>query len=120
MKVLIRKSKTDQIGKGRIKPIIRGTDCCPVEAVQSWLRVSGITEGYLFRQVSNDDKLLPSSNNPEKTDLSGQMVALIVKKYAQCIGLDESLYSGHSLRRGFITSGVRKGKRIEKLIVITH
>jgi len=47
MDVRVRKSKTDQTGQGFIKPIIRGRDHCPVQAVQEWLSASGITEGLL-------------------------------------------------------------------------
>ncbi len=119
MKVLIRKSKTDQLGKGRVKPIIRGDQYCPIAALQEWLKAANITEGFVFRGI-NGSFLRPSHNDPKKPDLSAQVVALIVKKYAVKLGLDPACFAGHSLRRGFITSGVRKGKRIEKLIAITH
>ena len=120
MRVFIRKSKTDQVGKGRVKPILRGGDHCPVTAVQNWLAASGITEGFIFRRMDCSDTLRPSHNDPAKPDLSSQTVALIVKKYVAKIDLNPDLFAGHSLRRGFITSGLRAGKRIEKLIAVTH
>ncbi len=120
MKIFIRKSKTDQIGKGRKKPIIRGEYYCPVQAVHDWLEAAEITEGFIFRRIDKSGQLRPSHNDPKKPDLTAQMVALIVKKYAVQIGLNPDFFAGHSLRRGFITSGVRKGKKLEKLIEVTH
>ena len=64
--------------------------------------------------------IIRSHNDPKKPDLSAQVVALVVKKYVAKLGLDPDYFAGHSLRRGFITSGVRKGRRIEKLIAVTH
>jgi hypothetical protein len=40
----------------------------------------------------------------------------VVKAYAARAGLDEKLFSGHSLRSGFLTSGARSGKSIFKMM----
>jgi integrase len=37
-------------------------------------------------------------------------VALIVKAHAKRLGLDPTLYAGHSLRAGFATSAAKAGK----------
>ena len=47
--------------------------------------------------------------------LSPQSVAMIIKEYAHKVGLDSSRYSGHSLRRGFLTSAARNGANIFKM-----
>jgi len=45
MRVAIRRSKTDQEGKGEVIAIVRGSVNCPVKAVKNWLQAISITEG---------------------------------------------------------------------------
>src|ERR1700730_10215640 len=45
MRVAIRRSKTDQEGKGEVIAIVRGAVNCPVKAVKNWLQATSITEG---------------------------------------------------------------------------
>ena len=52
MRVAIRRSKTDQEGKGEIIAIVRSSVNCPVKAVKNWLQATSITEGSLFRSVT--------------------------------------------------------------------
>ena len=118
MDVFIRKSKTDQTGEGATKPIIRGESHCPVEAVQHWLRSADLTEGYLFRRITKSGLVWPAADS-EKPELSAQSVALIVKKYAQLIGLDATKFAGHSLRHGFNTSAFQNGASIEKVMSVS-
>ncbi len=40
---------------------------------------------------------------------------MIVKNYARKVGLDSTRYSGHSLRRGFLTSAARNRANIFKM-----
>jgi site-specific recombinase XerD len=47
--------------------------------------------------------------------LTDQAVAEIVKRYAERLGLDLTLFSGHSLRAGFLTSAAERGASIFKL-----
>ena len=54
-------------------------------------------------------------DKPGVARLSAQSVAMIVKIYARKVGLDSSLYSGHSLRRGFLTSAARNRASIFKM-----
>lgn len=119
MAIMIRKSKTDQVGEGKPKPILRGESYCPVAALQFWLRAADIASGYVFRQIKKGGRVY-SNNDPEKPDLSDRMVANIVKKYADMIGLDSTLYSGHSLRRGFITSALLAGASIAKTMEVSQ
>ncbi|HEY0420777.1 MAG TPA: integrase, partial [Acetobacteraceae bacterium] len=51
MKVLIRRSKTDQEGEGHELAIHRGRGkgTCPVAALDAWLKAAGIASGPIFR-----------------------------------------------------------------------
>ena len=101
--ILVRRSKTDQIGKGRIVSIPQvGGRLCPVAALEEWLRVSGIAGGPLFRPVAK-------SGRAAERRMSAGAVARIVKKRTWAVGCDPSRYSGHSLRAGFATEAARCG-----------
>jgi integrase len=90
-RVLIRRSKTDQEGRGETIAIVRGHRTCPVKAVKAWLSAAGITEGPLFRPVAKGGRL----SNRRLTDKS---VCDIVKTYAGRLGLNAPEFSAHSLR----------------------
>ena len=72
--VTLRKSKTDQEGKGRRLGIPFGSSeaTCPVRAVQAWLETARIVEGAVFRPLDRFQRVQP-------TRLSAERVALIVK-----------------------------------------
>ncbi len=114
MTVQIRQSKTDQEGKGQVKTIGNGShhDLCAVRATKKWLEKSGIKNGSIFRGIKKGGKI-----NTER--LTGQSVALIVKKYIQNIGLDPSLFAGHSLRSGLVTAAKEAGLSTEDIMIIT-
>ena len=50
---------------------------------------------------------------------SDKTVATIIKKRAELAGLDPSMFSGHSLRSGFITEGGRQGKNISDIMAMS-
>lgn len=99
----LRRSKTDQDGRGRkvAIPFARGA-VCPVIALQEWLDASGITEGPIFRPVNRHGVIADVA-------LSAQAVALVVKERAKAVGLDPERYAGHSLRAGLVTSAAQLG-----------
>ncbi len=105
----LRRSKTDQIGIGRkiAIPYGRGSECA-VKALSFWLTHSQIREGAVFRSVSK-----ASSINEAR--LSAQSISLILKKYADLLGMNIRLVSGHSLRSGFATSAVHAGAEVHKI-----
>jgi integrase len=76
---------------------------CPVRAVHDWIDLSYLTEGPLFRPINRFGKILPSR-------LTGQSVALIVKRWALEAGFDPALFAGHSLRSGLATAAAKAGK----------
>jgi integrase len=99
--LVLRRSKTDQLGEGRkiAIPFARSS-ACPVKALSNWLDHAGIQSGPLFRFVKKGGDIGVGA-------LSAQSVAVIVKEYAAKAGLDAQLYSGHSLRAGLITSAAK-------------
>lgn len=105
----LRRSKTDQEGQGReiAIPRVRGRHC-PCRSLMTWIEASGITCGALFRQVNRFDQLLPQR-------LSAQSVALIVKRRAVGAGFDPEMFSGHSLRAGFVTNAANGGASSESI-----
>ena len=86
----VRRSKTDQEGRGVYIGVHRGTRICPVAALEAWVGVRGERGTTLFR-------------------IDGADVALIVKASVDLIGLDAKLFSGHSLRAGMVTEARRRG-----------
>jgi len=102
--ITIRKSKTDQEGRGRRVgiPIGKHSETCPVIALQAWIQSSEISDGPLFRPIDRHGRL-------RRARLTDHAAALIVKAAAKRAGLDSRLYSGHSLRSGFATSASRAG-----------
>ena len=101
--VHLRRSKTDQDGRGRkiAIPFARGA-VCPVLALHEWLDTSGITGGPIFRPVNRHGIIA-------EVALSAQAVALVVKERAKAVGLDPERYAGHSLRAGLVTSAAQLG-----------
>lgn len=96
--VLVRRSKTDQEGKGEKLPVYYGINgnTCPVKALQEWLEASGVVSGPVFRPINRHGQV--------QTDgLSDKSVSVILKRLASLVGLDSAAVSGHSLRAGFIT-----------------
>jgi integrase len=108
IRLRIKRSKTDQTGEGCELPIPRGSKLRPVECVNHWLAMSGITEGPLFRAVALGGKV---SDEP----LRANGAARIIKRYAKRVGLDHAVYSGHSLRSGFLTSAAESGASLLRM-----
>lgn len=109
MVVQLTRGKTDQLGNGRKVPIpyMRG-NICPVKAMKTWLRETGLADGPVFRQVNRHGRVLGRG-------LSPQSVALIVKERVNSIGLNAEEFSGHSLRAGLVTSAARSGASTWKI-----
>jgi site-specific recombinase XerD len=103
LKVLVRRSKTDQEGEGRTVGIPYGSDprTCPVRAFRAWIKTSGITEGPVFRHFHN--------KKMGARAISPQTVALAVKRAAERAGIDSAELAGHSLRSGLATTAARNG-----------
>ncbi len=93
----IRRSKTDQGGKGLEVPIIGQAAI----VLKAWLVQSGLRSGALFRGINTNG----SMNNT----ISGRTINRIVKRRVAMIGLEPDQFGAHSLRSGFITEAARSG-----------
>ena len=109
----IRKSKTDQLGKGQRVAVPEGKKIRPVARLRSWLQESGIQEGYLFQTMRKNGSLTGSP-------LHHSDIPRLVKHYAAAIGLNPKEFSAHSLRAGFVTSAAAHHARLDKIMEITR
>ena len=104
VKILIKRSKTDQSGEGIIKaiPYFDNQEFCPVIALKNYI----------------NDKF--TDNFERKVfEISDKSVALIIKRYADKAGLDSSKYAGHSLRSGFATTAAEFGAEERNIMAMT-
>ena len=104
VKILIKRSKTDQSGEGSVKaiPYFDNQEFCPVLALKNYVskKFSNTNEGKIF-------------------NISDKSVALIIKRYAKKAGLDSSKYAGHSLRSGFATTAAEFGAEERNIMAMT-
>ncbi|WP_396604572.1 site-specific integrase [Bradyrhizobium sp. YCK136] len=113
LRVIVRRSKTDQEGMGSTIAVMRGSVACPVRALREWLSAAGIENGALFRPISK-------ANRIGQDRLTSRSVADIIKAMARRIGLDANTFSGHSLRSGFLTSAASNGASIFKMMDVSR
>jgi site-specific recombinase XerD len=99
--VHVRRSKTDQEGRGHQVPVPKGTHMRPLRMLDDYLTAAEISSGPIFRSIDQAGRM--------GGRLSPQSVALILKKRAEAAGLDPEEFSAHSLRSGFITSALEHG-----------
>lgn len=113
IRILVRRSKTDQEGRGMEKAIPHGRFIRPVLLLREWLEAAGIAEGPVLpsgrvrsgRQVSH----LPPR-------LTTHALADIIKKYASAAGLDASVFGAHSLRAGYITTAAERDADFARIL----
>jgi site-specific recombinase XerD len=109
----IRRSKTDQEGVGDLVSIPHGSRLRPVAALKEWLQAAGISKGPIFRSVKKGGLVTLER-------LSDRSVAEIVKKRVEAAGFDPVIFSGHSLRAGFVTSALHHGADILRVMDVTR
>ena len=102
VKILVRRSKTDQTGLGMTKaiPYFENKNYCPVISLKKWITHAKINNGKVF-------------------NISDKTVALTIQKYAFLAGLDKTKYAGHSLRSGFATSTAEIGADERSIMAMT-
>lgn len=106
--VRVPTSKTDQEGRGQSVAIPDGRRLEPVRHYRAWLEKAAIDTGPVFR------KLTPQGRMTEHA-MSAQSVALVVKSAAEKAGYAPALFSGHSLRAGFLTEAGRQNANLFKM-----
>lgn len=91
LRVLVRRSKVDQEGRGFEKAIPHGRFIRPVALVRERLDAAGITEGPVFRPISRSGNVrgqnIPGEND-KPARLTDRSVANIIKAYCTAAGLD--------------------------------
>lgn len=107
-------SKGDQEGRGQTIGILAQPDSpyCPVAAIQAWIVAGRITAGAVFRRFYRSDVLSDKR-------LGDRAVADLIKDAVYRLkdpSLDYHQFSGHSLRRGFLTSAGRNKADLLKMI----
>lgn len=107
LSVRVRRSKTDQEGRGRDVQIPRSRDVafCPEQAVRQWISTAPSTSVALFR--------LPQQ--PYRRLDRGGVTRILLKRMREA-GLETIGYSSHSLRAGFATSAIMSGASFESVI----
>ena len=112
----VRRSKTDQDGKGMLKAIPYGKDpqYCPVRSLLAWMEViSPVTapEYPLFPRITQDGlTVMPAAR------LHAGSIYNKVKKGAARSGILPTQVSAHSLRAGLLTEAAKAGVPLHKLM----
>jgi site-specific recombinase XerD len=96
--VLIRRSKTDQVGAGEVRWLAPRT----VTQLRCWMAAAGISEGPVFRPVNKGGVVGSMALN------AGE-VPRILKRLAKRAGLEPAAISGHSARVGMAQDLVAGG-----------
>ncbi len=97
---------------GRVQPVIWLVSSLPTIhrfKVRVWLQAAGIDTSLLFRRIS-------SSGSVGDAALSDKTVVRLIKRTGRAAGLNEKRYSGHSLRRGFLTSAATNRVDVLKMV----
>jgi integrase len=114
VEVAVRRSKTDQHGRGDAVAIWASTDpaVCALRALDAWLAVRGArrSEDPLFCGVLKNGRVTGKS-------LSDKAVARLVKESAAKADLPEpTRFSGHSLRAGLATAAAEEEAQLHDIM----
>ena len=114
VKIVLRRSKTDQFGEGMIKglPYFSKEAYCPVTNLKKWLKISKIKTGPIFRRFAKGSALTEHR-------LTDQSVVLIIKDCLKLAGIENNNFSGHSLRSGFATVAAESGADERSIMALT-
>ncbi len=102
LRVVVRWSKTDQLGEGDVlgAPFTGDPLTCPVLTLRAWLEDRGVEPGALFTSVRGKR-------------LSGEDVSRVVRRAIKRAGYAPDFvekFSAHSLRSGFATTAAQNQK----------
>jgi len=109
LELYLPKSKSDQMGDGNSVFLLArsASEYCPVSALSSWLDISKINDGAVFRRLHRCGLSLRLGSER----LSGKAVYRLVKDTAANCGV-AGRFGAHSLRRGLITSALQSNQNI--------
>ena len=104
------RSKADRQLEGRTFSCPALSRLCPVEAVENWLALSGLTTGPLFRKIDRWGHLA-------ELGLVSSSVIPVFRRLLSSAGIAEAeAFSSHSLRRGFAQWAGMSGWDIRELM----
>jgi integrase len=114
MRLLVSRSKTDKAGEGVEIGIARGStpETCPVRAVRAWLKAAEVTDGPVFRRVTQWGTVGKHRLHPDA-------IRQILLKRAAAAGIEGTLLepiTPHGMRAGFITTAYRNGVPDEEIM----
>lgn len=93
----IRRSKTDPFGAGRVVKLGNADiEKQALEALQDWLRAAGISSGPVFRRIDRAGRI-------GEAPLTGEAVAIILRKRVSSPDHNARQLTPHSLRAGYVT-----------------
>ena len=104
LRIIVRRSKTDQEAVGLEKGVLFQADpsVCAVRALRAWKEASGVEVGPLFRAVTRHGQVSAAR-------LTDRAVYLVVERACNAAGLDSAKFSAHSLRSGLATQSAIDG-----------
>ena len=101
--ILLRSSKTDQLGSGRVIPISSEL----ADLIESWKKIAG--DGFILRNVCKDGTVGES--------LTPESVNRILKRLEAALGKIEAGLSGHSFRVGRTIDMIADGATIDQVAI---
>ena len=125
LRLLVRRSKTDQHGQGQDIAIWANPAdplLCPVAALDAWLAQRHQARDLDWSAAESARRERPlfcavtKAGRPTGIVLSDKAVARLVKTTASKAGLDPEHYSGHSLRAGLATAAGDAGAALPDLM----
>jgi len=125
LRLLVRRSKTDQHGRGEEVAIWANPGeplFCPMIALDAWLGHRTQTRDLDWSAAETARRERPlfcavtKAGRPTGAALSDKAVARLVKGAATRAGLDPERYSGHSLRAGLATAAADAGAALPDLM----
>jgi integrase len=108
--VLLRRSKTDPMGRGRYVgiPYGRSIDTCPVRAMHTWRRQMQTTLGDRFHDGLPCFVPIRRAGGMSTDPLGAASVSRILKDRTRDAGIDGN-FGGRSLRAGFVSTAADLG-----------
>lgn len=108
----LKKSKTDQAGKGASVQIpSRLDELCPVKALEEWQRSLRRREGSLFPGINRHGKA-------GLTPMTTRSLSRVMLKRLESAEINTAGISSHSLRAGYITDAIEGG--MSEVVLAKH
>jgi site-specific recombinase XerD len=133
LRVRLRRSKTDQEGRGQEKGLARARgELCPVQALSHWLdylnaqkvqtteqRPELATEDQDGSKVQKNAPVFPAMDRWGHLlgrRITPVCVANVLKTACRRAGIDVAAYGAHSLRAGFVTEAATRRKPLDAIM----